>query len=231
MAEQPDDPAIDGSLSPTRPWGFWLGIAFVSLGAVAVGVALLSGGDSAEAPVARLIPSAALSSGSVVPSTAPVGPKGLGGEFVSGAGDRSPLAGFGEVALTITDDSGTSCEVCMLLAYDEAQRARGLMEVTDPELGGYDGMFFLYPEPTAGAFWMRNTPMPLSIAYFDEHGDLVSTADMAPCADDLDCPSYPAGGPFRGVVEVAQGKLGDVWIGPGSSVTVDSFTCPLSEGS
>ena len=55
------------------------------------------------------------------------------------------------------------------------------MGVTD--MGGADGMVFLFDEPSTSAFWMRDTPMPLSIAFFDADGSFVSAADMEPCLD------------------------------------------------
>lgn len=96
---------------------------------------------------------------------------------------RRALVGFDEVAATITAADGTTCEVCLLSATSEAQRRRGLMEVTDADLGGYDGMLFRFPAEIDGGFWMRNTPLPLSIAYFDEAGAFVSATDMAPCRE------------------------------------------------
>ena len=54
---------------------------------------------------------------------------------------------------------------CMLLAATQAQHNRGLMQVTDPTLGGYDGMVFRFDTDVKDRFYMRNTPMPLSIAF------------------------------------------------------------------
>jgi uncharacterized membrane protein (UPF0127 family) len=153
-------------------------------------------------------------------TTAPLDGGALGEGTVPERDGRSPLQGFGEVAVTITSTDGEVCELCLLSAVSAEQRARGLMEVTDEDLGGYDGMLFEFPEPSAGAFWMRNTPMPLSIAYLDAGGELVSTADMAPCPDTSDCPRYGAAGPFRYALEVPQGRLDDLGIVPGATVEV-----------
>lgn len=141
---------------------------------------------------------------------------------------RTKLAGFGEIAATITDASGKTCQVCLLAAMNQTQRERGLMEVTDPTLGGYDGMVFVYDRPSSGSFWMRNTPMPLSIAYFDRGGRLVSMSDMAPCADRGDCPLYPAAAPFSYALEVTRGGLGDLLVTPGSAIVLGARTCPLA---
>jgi uncharacterized membrane protein (UPF0127 family) len=146
-------------------------------------------------------------------TTAPTVPAGLGEDVGPEVGGRAPLAGFGEVAAVITGADGEPCEVCLLAALTTDQRARGLMEVTDPALGGYDGMVFAFETDVTSGFWMRNTPMPLSIAYFDADGVLVSQADMAPCPPETaTCPSYPADGPFRYAVEVPQGRLADIGV-------------------
>ncbi len=163
-------------------------------------------------------------------TTAPTTPDdGLGEGWAPERDGRAPLRGFGEVLVTITDADGETCQACLLAATDAAQRERGLMEVTDPSLGGYDGMLFEYPEPVSGAFWMRNTPMPLSIAYFDDDRALVSATDMTPCADVTTCPSYAAGGPFRYALEVPRGELGELLVGPGSSFTIDARSCPAAD--
>ena len=57
------------------------------------------------------------------------------------------------------------------------------------------GMVFVWDEDTEGGFWMRNTPTPLSIAWFDADGDFVSSADMEPCRRGARLPDLPAGGP------------------------------------
>ena len=98
------------------------------------------------------------------------------------------------------------------------------MEVTD--LRGYSGMAFLYDEDSTGGFYMRNTPTPLSIAWIDAAGGLVSTADMAPCEDREGCPTYPPAGPYRTAIEVFQGGLDDLGITSGATVTVGGACAP-----
>ena len=94
-----------------------------------------------------------------------------------------------------------------MVAASAEQRERGLMEVTD--LAGYEGMLFVWDDDTRGGFWMRNTPTPLSIAWVDAEGGIVSSADMEPCADSDDCPTYPPDGRYRFALEVPKGELGD----------------------
>lgn len=136
-----------------------------------------------------------------------------------GATDRVPLEGFGEVAIAITDADGEVLGFCVLAAEDPEQRAQGLMQVTD--LQGYAGMLFVWDVDNDSGFWMRNTVMPLSIAWFDADGELVSTEDMEPCPDsEPNCPTYPAGGPYRFALEVPQGQLETLGITEGSTLKV-----------
>lgn len=128
------------------------------------------------------------------------------------------LHGFGEVAVRVTDASDRTKTWCLLAARTEAQRERGLMQVRDKSLRGHDGMHFQFPSDVSGGFWMRNTPMPLSIAYIDRAGAVVSTQDMQPCRDSPRCPIYAPGRPYRSAIEVPQGGLARLGIAEGSRV-------------
>lgn len=139
---------------------------------------------------------------SAAPTTLPP----VDGPFAEG---RTPIPGFGEVEVRIVEGpDGEPVVVCVLVADTAAQRARGLMEVTD--LGGYDGMLFRFETDSDGGFWMKDTLLPLSIAYLDADGAVVSTADMDPCPPAEACPSYPADGRYRMALEVEQGGLDEL---------------------
>lgn len=146
--------------------------------------------------VALLVTLAACSSDDDAPSS----PSGSGSSSGEPCAELQPIGDFGEVEVAFGDDPE-----CLLLAQTPEERARGLMEIED--LAGYPGMLFVFPTDSEGGFWMRNTPMPLSIAYLDADGRIVSTADMDPCGDVDTCPSYPAAGAYRFTVEVPQGDL------------------------
>lgn len=127
---------------------------------------------------------------------------------------RRPLAGFGEVAFRITGAGGTFDGVA-LLADDQRSHRQGLMEQRD--LRGYDGMVFRFDRANEGTFSMRNTRIPLSIAFFDINGRFVSATDMVPCPDEVEeCPRYPADGPYVHAIEVPAGGLARLGIGPGA---------------
>ena len=152
------------------------------------------------------------------------------------------VAGFGDVSFRVVPGAPpttvarrgrpappttqlTTGEWCALLAASEAQRVRGLMGVTD--LKGYAGMVFRFSVDTSEDFWMKDTPMPLSIAFFAADGRFVSSADMDPCINkpDVQCPKTVAPSPYRYAIEVPKGQLGTYGIGPGS-VLVLQGGCP-----
>lgn len=85
------------------------------------------------------------------------------------------------------------------IAETEATREKGLMYRT--ELPGNDGMLFVFPEAAGHCFWMRNTPLPLSIAFIDDDGVIANVADMKPFDETSHCPARPV----RYALEMAQG--------------------------
>ena len=145
-------------------------------------------------------------------------------------GDGVRPEGFTTVGATITSATGEECTVCLWLAATEAQRAQGLMGVTD--LGDAVGMAFTWDAPTTGRFFMFQTPAPLSIAFFDVEGRYVSEADMEPCLDTESgrCARYSAAGAYQVAVEMLQGELDAIGIGPGSTIELlsgsESIECP-----
>jgi len=129
--------------------------------------------------------------------------------------------GFSKVTLRIRHADGTVEEHCVWLADIEAERERGLMEITDPSLGGGDAMVFAFAADTSASFWMKDTLLPLSMAWVDSAGGVVNTADMDPCPSDAkSCPQFPPGRPYRLAIEMAQGRLQDWGIGPGANVSL-----------
>jgi len=146
----------------------------------------------------------------------------------AGAGEVSPsgrtqLAGFAEVRVIVTAPDGTTEEYCLLLADDRAEWNQGLMQVID--LGDYPGMIFAFDEDRTGTFFMRNTPMPLSIAFLDDQGAVVSATDMEPCEDRDGCPSYAADGPYRYAVEVPRGDLDTIGLDDESATLEPAGAC------
>ena len=84
-------------------------------------------------------------------------------------------------------------------------------------------MAFLWEEPVVSSFWMKDTLIPLSIAFWDDAGRIISILDMDTCTEDP-CPSYGPDEPFVGAVEVDRGTLGErgVTVGDRVELTVSN---------
>ena len=125
----------------------------------------------------------------------------------------SDFDGFGATEVLVESAQGTRRH-CVLTADTTQQHQQGLMHQDD--LDGYAGMLFRFPTAEERSFWMRNTSIPLSIAFFDAGGVFVSATDMEPCGDRADCPSYPSRGAAKFALEVVKGGLPAVGATPGS---------------
>jgi len=86
------------------------------------------------------------------------------------------------------------------IAADDASRERGLMSRTN--LSEAEGMLFVFPEPHPVSFWMKDTPVPLSIAYVGPSGRILEIHDLKPL-DETPVPS--ASQKVAYALEVAQG--------------------------
>lgn len=76
------------------------------------------------------------------------------------------------------------------VAATQGQRAQGLMNrVSMPES---HGMLFVYPSPAYFCMWMKNTKIPLSVAFIDAQGRVVNIADMAPQTETNHCTAQNA---------------------------------------
>jgi uncharacterized membrane protein (UPF0127 family) len=75
------------------------------------------------------------------------------------------------------------------LAVTPEQQATGMMFRRG--MGANDGMLFVNDDAGVRCFWMRNTLIPLSIAFVAEDGTVVNIADMAPRSDESHCSAKP----------------------------------------
>ena len=90
------------------------------------------------------------------------------------------------------------------IAETNAQLQRGLMGRRT--LAPRSGMAFLFATDTRGRFWMKNTLIPLSIAFWGKSGRILRILDMAPCRADP-CKVYDPQVAFRGALEVNRGAF------------------------
>jgi uncharacterized protein len=95
------------------------------------------------------------------------------------------------------------------VALTPEQRQKGLMYRRD--LASHEGMLFVFEEATLQCFWMKNTPLPLSIAFVADDGSIVNLADMKPFDEASHCSTRPV----RFVLEMNQGWFVKRGIKPG----------------
>lgn len=131
---------------------------------------------------------------------------GSGGAPAAAVTDTVGPSGLQETHLTVGGHPVTA-EV----ADNDASRTRGLMD--RDSLPPDHGMLFVYPQEQTLSFWMRNTKIPLDIAFIGQNGAIVDIQHMQAESDDLHSSSRPA----MYALEMASGwfaahdvKVGDV---------------------
>lgn len=125
-----------------------------------------------------------------------------------------PSEGFARTEIVFVD--GDQRVVMPVLVADTPElRATGLMGRTT--LPDDAGMLFVFDDESQSPFWMKDTSLPLTIAYVGEDGTVQQLTDMDPCSEDP-CPRYPADQQYRYAVEVNQGFYARHGITPGWSL-------------
>jgi uncharacterized protein len=109
-----------------------------------------------------------------------------------------------EQATAVIETNEGAVRLDVEVAKTDEQRHFGLM--FRAALPAESGMVFLYDWDQTGDFWMKNTLIPLSIAFYDARGRILRMLDMEPCSADP-CPLYDAGVAYRGALEVNQGAF------------------------
>jgi hypothetical protein len=80
-------------------------------------------------------------------------------------------------------------------------------------------MLFVFEDAQPQCFWMRNTLIPLSVAFLDDDGAVVNIADMKPLTEDSHCSAKPV----RYVLEMNQGWFAKRGVKPGMRLTGEVF--------
>jgi uncharacterized protein len=107
---------------------------------------------------------------------------------------------------------GKMVDLTVELAQTPQEQQTGLMGRT--KMADGEGMLFIFAQPGTGGFWMKNTLLPLSIAFIDEKGVIVDIRDMQPLSEETVAPTTP----YIWALEVPQGyftrqgvKIGDTF--------------------
>jgi uncharacterized protein len=97
------------------------------------------------------------------------------------------------------------------------ERATGLMHRR--EMPQHEGMLFIFEQPSQQCFWMKNTLLPLSIAFVADDGTVVNIRDMQPQSLDSHCSDKPV----RYVLEMNQGWFAKRGVKAGFKLTGTPF--------
>jgi uncharacterized membrane protein (UPF0127 family) len=91
-------------------------------------------------------------------------------------------------------------------------RMQGLMH--RESMGTNDGMLFIFDEPGIQCMWMKNTLIPLSVAYIADDGSIVNIEDMKPQTEDAHCTKRPV----RFALEMNRGWFSSRGMGAGTKL-------------
>ena len=98
------------------------------------------------------------------------------------------------------------------VAANQENRALGLMH--RKSMGSNQWMLFVFPVAARHCMWMRNTLIPLSVAFLDEAGRIINIADMQPHSEANHCAAAPA----RFALEMNQGWFASRGLRPGQKI-------------
>jgi uncharacterized membrane protein (UPF0127 family) len=98
------------------------------------------------------------------------------------------------------------------VAADMSTRSRGLM--FRKSLAPNAGMVFVFDEASLHCMWMKNTLIPLSVAFLDDSGTIINIENMAPQTEETHCAASPA----RYALEMDRGWFAARGIKPGTKL-------------
>jgi uncharacterized protein len=140
-------------------------------------------------------------------------------------GSTLSARGFPLGDLRISSGEDTILRLEVEIADTPEASARGLMNVE--HLRDEQGMVFLSSQPSTDPFWMKDTLIPLDIAFWDPEGRIFDIQQMQPCrvgdggpAEGV-CPRYLPKGPYIGALEVNFGLLERSGVTTGAVVALE----------
>lgn len=127
-------------------------------------------------------------------------------------GSSEPPAGY---AVEVQDSDGSnSATVQVEIARTPSERQKGLMD--RQSMPADAGMLFIFDRISNGPFWMRNTYIPLDIAFLDADGTILTIRQGVPLSEELLFPGVP----YWYVLEVNQGWFASHGFGVGDRVVI-----------
>lgn len=138
--------------------------------------------------------------------------------LLAGCGDPATPVGELPTGLLHVDTGEGTVEIRVSIAETAEARQQGLMGVQ--EMAPDAGLVFLHEAPTHITPWMKDTLIPLSAAFWDQEGTILSIIDMDPCRSEI-CVTYDSGVESIGWVEVNQGFFAEQGIEVGDRVTLE----------
>lgn len=124
----------------------------------------------------------------------------------------------GLTRITFVKEGGTEVDLLVEIADDAQERTRGLM--FRESLPEEQGMLFVFAQEGNHSFWMKDTTIPLSIAFIAGVGNIIGIRNMEP----LDATLLSPGAPYLYAVEVNRGWFERNGIDIGSTVNISGTT-------
>lgn len=123
-----------------------------------------------------------------------------------------PLAAHAQARLPVVPLTAGMYAIQAEVAADDASRQQGLM--FRKNMPANAGMLFVLEEKAGHCFWMKNTELPLSIAFLADDGTIVNIEDMQPHSEDNHCPKAAV----RYALEMNQGWFAQKGIRAGAKI-------------
>jgi uncharacterized membrane protein (UPF0127 family) len=162
------------------------------------------------------------------PGAGKPGPTSVPPDTPEGAGSAASIIsarGFPLGDLQISSEQRAILRLEVEIADTPEASARGLMNVE--HLRDEQGMVFLSSQASTVPFWMKDTLIPLDIAFWDRDGRIFDIQQMQPCTvpggelAETVCRRYPPSGPYVGALEVNLGLLERTGVTTGAVVELE----------
>ncbi len=125
------------------------------------------------------------------------------------AGLVASVAVWAQVAMPVVELSAGMYRIEAEVAANDQNRQTGLMN--RKTMPAQRGMLFVFPQERPHCMWMRNTLIPLSVAFIDADGYIINIENMQPQTEDNHCAKVPA----RYALEMNEGWFAQRGIRPG----------------